>query len=446
MTISDFKSVYRRLSRYIHNSLWIIGEKVAGLSLSFLATIFVARYLGPEAFGLLAYSLSLVSIFSAAGHMGLAGLVVRDIVKYPEERAATVGTTAALKFIGLGAGYVVLVVYAAAYEGVGTVAFQLVIVAGAALLLKPAEVLEFWFQAFVQARHISLARLASNLASAGLRLFLVASGASLVLFALAPVAQGVVVAAILVYFFRRKASLRLSELRVSWARARSLLAQGWIIYLGSIFAVVYLKVDQVMLRWLAGAGDVGQYAVAAQFSEALYFLPVAIVATVFPKLIELRQRSESEFYVRLQQLLDLLFIMGVTVALLLTVSAGWIIGTLFGETYAASAGILIIHVWSAIFVFMRAAVSKWILIENALYFSLLTQGLGALVNVGLNYWWIPDHGGIGAAYATLCSYAVASFLALGLYSKSRRLFWMMGLAFASVVRYPRRVLWSLWSR
>jgi O-antigen/teichoic acid export membrane protein len=54
VTISDLKLVYLRLSRYIHNSLWIIGEKVAGLGLSFIATIFVARYLGPEAFGLLA--------------------------------------------------------------------------------------------------------------------------------------------------------------------------------------------------------------------------------------------------------------------------------------------------------------------------------------------------------------------------------------------------------
>jgi O-antigen/teichoic acid export membrane protein len=385
-------------------------------------------------------------IFGAAGHMGLAGLVVRDIVKYPEERAATLGTTATLKFIGLGAGYGVLVAYAAAYEGVGTVAFQLVVLAGAALLLRPAEVIEFWFQAFVQARYISVARLASHIVSAGVRLLLVASGASLVLFALAPVAQGIMVAVILVYFFRGKSSLRLSDLRFDWGRARSLLSQGWIVYLGSLFAVVYLKVDQVMLRWLAGTDEVGQYAVAAQFSEALYFLPVAIVASVFPKLIELRQRSESEFYARLQQLLDLLFIMGVGVAVLLTVSAGWIIATLFGDPYAASAGILIIHVWSAIFVFMRAAVSKWILIENALYFSLLTQGLGAFVNVGLNFLWIPDHGGIGAAYATLCSYAVASFLALAFSRKSRRLFWMMALAFASVVRYPRRLIRSSWSR
>lgn len=440
MRPADISSVYRRLSRYIHNSLWIIAEKAAGLGLAFVATIFVARYLGPESFGLLAYALSLVAIFSAAGHMGLAGLVVRDIVKHPDDRAATVGTTAVLKFVGLAVGYAILLLYAAVYEGVGTVEFQLVALAGAALLLKPAEVLEFWFQAFVQARYISLARLASHLVSTALRLVLVVAGASLILFALTPVVQGLVVAAILLYFFRGKASLRISEFRATWARARSLLAQGWIIYLGSIFAVVYLKVDQVMLRWLAGAGEVGQYAVAAQFSEALYFLPVAIVATVFPKLIELRERSEPEFYARLQQLFDLLFIMGLGVAVALTLSASWIIGTLFGEVYGPSAGILIIHVWSAIFVFMRAAVSKWILIENALYFSLVTQGLGAVVNVGLNWLWIPDYGGVGAAYATLCSYAVASFLALLIYTRTRPVFWLMLRAVAAPIRYPLLLL------
>ena len=71
---------------------------------------------------------------------------------------------------------------------------------------------------------------------------------------------------------------------------------------------------------------------------------------------------------------------------------------------------------------MRAALSRWILIENALNFSLLTQGLGALSNVVLNYILIPVYGGQGAAWATLVSYAIASFwrccciLALGRYS------------------------------
>jgi Na+-driven multidrug efflux pump len=95
-----------------------------------------------------------------------------------------------------------------------------------------------------------------------------------------------------------------------------------------------------------------------------------------------------------------------------------------------------------VFIFMRAGLSRWILIENALYFSLLTQGLGALSNVILNYFLIPVYGGQGAAWATLVSYAVASFFAVFLYPRTRPVFWLMLRALFAPVRYPLRFLAS----
>ena len=104
--------------------------------------------------------------------------------------------------------------------------------------------------------------------------------------------------------------------------------------------------------------------------------------------------------------------------------------------------ILVIHTWASVFIFMRAALSRWILIENALYFSLLTQGLGALSNVILNYFLIPVYGGQGAAWATLVSYAIASFFAVFLYPRTRPVFWLMLNALLAPVRYPLKFLSS----
>lgn len=420
-----------------------MGEKVIGLGLAFVATVFVARHLGPEDFGSLAYALSLAALFAAAGHMGLQGLVVREIVKDETGRAETLGTSALLKLLGMGAGYLVLLTYAVAYEGLGSTEYYLIAIAGAALLFRPLDVVDFWFQAFVQARYAAIARVSSHVVATAFKLGLVFAGSGLVYFATAQVLQAVVAALLLLLFFRLKAELRLAHWRFSWSRAKELLSQGWLIYLGSVFAVIYLKVDLVMLRWLADPQEVGQYAVAAQLSEAWYFVPTAIVASFFPKLIKLREQDEALFYRRLQQLFDVLFMIGLVVAVAMTVAAPWIIALFFGPEYAASASILVIHIWAAIFIFMRAAFSKWILIENALYFSLLTQGLGALVNVLLNYLLIPMHGGIGAAYATLFSYATASFFALFFYQRTRTVFWQMAWAALAPIRYPFRLARTL---
>src|SRR5690606_29446254 len=223
-------------------------------------------------------------------------------------------------------------------------------------------------------------------------------------------------------------------------KARELFAQGWLIYLGALFAVINIKVDQVMLRWLGDPELVGAYAVAAQLSETWYFVPTAIVATFFPKLIELRNKNEKEFYLRLQQLLDFLCVMAVVVALLMTWCGKWLIMFFFGADYAASAAVLVIHIWAAVFIFMRAAFSRWILIEGLLVFSLVTQGLGALVNVVLNFFLIPSFGAEGAAYATLISYAVSSYVSLVFYDKSRRIFWLMTKSFVSPFRYLNYLL------
>lgn len=431
---------YRRLAKYLNNSYWLLLERVLGLGLAFLGTVIVARYLGPDDFGSLAYALSLVALFGAAGHMGLHGLVVREIVKLPDERAATLGTSALLKLLGMAIGYAVLVAYAWLYEGPGTAQFFIVLIAGLALLLQPLSVIDNWFQAFVQAKYAVLARASSQVLATGFLLVLALGGAGLIYFALAHLLQAVLAAIFLLIIFWIKSPIKPSKWVFSSNRAKCLLRQGWMIYLASVFAVVYLKVDIVMLRWFAGTTEAGQYAVAAQLSEAWYFVPSVIVASFFPKMINLREQDESLFYHRLQQLFDVLFVLALIVAISVTVIAPWLVVLLFGSDYAASASILMIHIWAALFIFMRAALSQWILIENVLYFSLLTQGFGALANVLLNWLLIPHFGGMGAAYATLISYATASFLALLFYRRSRVVFWQMTRAMLAPVRYPALLL------
>jgi len=65
-----------------------------------------------------------------------------------------------------------------------------------------------------------------------------------------------------------------------------------------------------------------------------------------------------------------------------------------------------------------------------------------LSNVVLNYILIPVYGGQGAAWATLVSYAIASFFAVLLYPRTRPVFWLMLKALIAPVRYPFKFLSS----
>jgi len=77
---------------------------------------------------------------------------------------------------------------------------------------------------------------------------------------------------------------------------------------------------------------------------------------------------------------------------------------------------------------------------------MITQGLGALLNVFLNLLLIPRYAEVGAALATLLSYAMASYISLAVYPKSRPVFWMMTRSLVSPIRIPFDLLARRFSR
>lgn len=416
---------YQSLKHYLNNTLWIMGDKFLALGLSFFVAVFLARYLGPSDYGTYSYIMSMVSLFSVAGHMGLAGLVTRELVRYPEETGVILGTTLGLKLIGMIVGYIGLLSYAYFYEGLYSQEFLLIAIAGTTLILSCTGIIDYWFQSFIKAKYVSIANLTSLIISALLKLAFIFMGLSLTWFIVTNVIQSIIVGLLLIIFYKIVSKSSLKSWSFSKSKALELLSQSWLVFAGSIFAILNLKIDQVMLKWYQGAEQVGIYAVAAQLSEAWYFIPSAIVASFFPKLIQLKKENNDQYLLRLQQLFSVLFLIAFSVASVVSLGGDLLIQTFFGIKYSASSSVLIVHIWAAIFIFMRALFSRWILIEDALIFSLFTQGFGALINILLNYFWINEYGVMGAAYATLLSYASSSFIALAFYKKTRPIFWMM---------------------
>ena len=423
--VSQVKDFIRRIKIYASNLSWIMMERIANLGITFAITILVARYLGPTQFGVLSYATSLIALFAVAGHMGLSGLVIRDLVSHPESVPQTMGTSFVLKMVGYLFSLLLVFIFALTTKDSQDGEFWILLILASALIFQPINVLDFWFQSRLEAKFTAIAKTIALISVSIIKIGCIFLGAHLIAFAVANTVQVILTSLVLILYYYRRSPHSFKSWRFSSARAKKLFSQSWIIFLGSIFAVIYLKVDQIMLKWLVSSEEVGIYAVSASLSEAWYFVPSAIVISVFPRLIKLRESDSIHFSKRLQHLFDLLFISALAVALIITLTSQPLINIFFGHEYSGAAPILTVHIWAALFIFMRAAFSKWVLIENFLIFSLITHGFGALVNVGLNFLLIPLYGGLGAAYATLISYAVASYISLSLHSKTRPIFLMM---------------------
>jgi len=102
----------------------------------------------------------------------------------------------------------------------------------------------------------------------------------------------------------------------------------------------------------------------------------------------------------------------IALALPLSLLAAFIVRLLYGEPYAESAGVLAIHAWASVFVYLGMASSSYLLAEDLTIVSLYRTLLGAVVNIGLNLLLIPRYGIQGAAWATVISASVATYAVL----------------------------------
>ena len=88
-------------NKYSTNIGWTLIEKLLSLVSALIIGVLVIRYLGPEQFGLLSYSLSYVAIFSFLVSLGLDGIVVREIVRNPKDSNIIVTTSFVMKLLVL---------------------------------------------------------------------------------------------------------------------------------------------------------------------------------------------------------------------------------------------------------------------------------------------------------------------------------------------------------
>jgi O-antigen/teichoic acid export membrane protein len=70
--------------------------------------------------------------------------------------------------------------------------------------------------------------------------------------------------------------------------------------------------------------------------------------------------------------------------------------------------VLSVYVWASIPVFLNIASTQYLIAENKTTVALLRTLAGSVANVALNIVLIPRYGGVGAAWASLISYAVTT--------------------------------------
>ncbi len=411
------------LRRVAANGGWWLLERAGALLLTLVTSVVVVRALGPAQYGELSYLLAISGLLAPLAQFGISGLVARALLEQPTDERAVLRAAMQLRLAGCALAFVAGVVYWLVLEHRPADRWMLLVLL-AAQFATVTQVVEFWFQVQFKAARLVPWRTGAAVVAAILKMALAVATHDARWVAAAFALEFLLIGAAAWTAMRKEGTVsrvspaagtleRPSPPWLRWFAQRS----PWLLASG-IAEVIYLRIDIVLLERLRGIEETGIYAVAARLSEVWYMVPVALMGAVFPALWQRRQDAAA--YERgLQASLDLLFALAVALAVVMQLFGAPLVEWLFGPRFTASVPILQIHIWAGVFVFMRALLSRWLLAEDLLRFSLFTHLSGAAMNVALNLLLIPKYGALGAAVATVISYACAGWLALYLSPRTR---------------------------
>lgn len=397
-------------SKYLKNTGWLMFGKI----LSMIVGIIIGRYLGPGSFGDLSFADALTAIIAAVGTLGLDTFIIREIINNPAKKDEILGTSLSMRvvinllLIPISVGIYLL--FHQLSDKPGNPLTWIVFLLSFASFFKSFNVIDSYFQSQVQSKYVVHVQNICVILSALVKIGLVWLKMPLIWFAIALAFDGFILAFGLVIMYHSH-DFTLRSWTFSTTRARSLLKQSFPLILSGIMILIYMKIDIIMLK-NNGSTQVGIYGAAAKISEAWYFIPSAIISSVFPAIINARKTDLERYNKRLTNLYDLLIFISLPVAIIISFFGSDIMYLMYGNRFIGSGPMLSIHIWSGIFVFLGSASSQYLLAEGYTMISFQRTAAGAIINILLNFWLIPLYGGVGASIATLIACFISCFYIL----------------------------------
>lgn len=425
--------------KYLRNTGWLITARMGSLFLKMIITaVALPNYLGAEQNGVLNYPLVLVTFFVAIAALGMDSMVTRQLLQQPDRQPTILGTAFRLRLV---AGFAVLPLIYLTYKLIETFAsrspaapFEYVGIVSLICIFQSVNIIDNYFQARTEGKYIMYVQIGGNLLSAVLKLLLILLQAPLIWFVWMLALDVLLLSLGYLLVYKRRGG-KLGEWRFDGSTARVLLHYSWPLAFSAFFVSLYMKIDQLMIDAYLGKVALGVYTPVVNLSEAWYFVPMAIVTSVFPAIMNARRDDPLRYRRRLQNLYELMISLGLVVAIVMTFAAPWIYEWFYKPEFHAGAKVLAIHIWAGIFISLNVANGQYLIAEGYTRLLFIRSLLGAGVNIALNAWWIPDYGMVGAAYATVVAYACSAFFVIFVpKTREQGLLMLASLTFVPMIR------------
>ena len=384
--------------------------------------IYVARYLGPERFGLLSYANSYVGIFTAIAILGLDGIVVRELVKSPDQRDTLLGTSFLLKVVGTLLMWA-LILATLFFSNNDPLTSALIAIIAFGVIFQTFNVIDYNFQAEVKSKYVVHSQIVQLIVSSITKLVLILKGLPLVWFAAVYSLDAIILAVGLAYAYSRNSG-SIKKWKWNAKVALALLLDSWPLMFAYMSYLIYAKIDRIMIKEMLDEHNVGIYSAAYILYEAPLFISLMIAKSVYPILVQYYQDNKIKFFQLYSTLSSYMTLLSYLIVLFIFIFHEILIQITFGESFEESSKILMLLSFGMIPMFNAFLRSSYITISGNQKIILYTTLFSAMLNIVLNLLLIKAYGVIGAVYATVFTQTLSLIVLNFAFTNTRSIFFI----------------------
>ena len=404
-------------NRFLKNTGWIVGANIVQMILSFVIGMISARYLGPANFGVINYASAIVAFFTSIASLGMEGVLVNEFTRSEFDSSEVLGTALVMGLLSSICSSVVVVIIVGFLKEWDELMIVVTFLQSLTLVFKAFNVFDYWFQSRLLSKYPSIIKCLSYMVMSAYKIFLLVTNKSVVWFAFSLGVDTLFIALGLMfcYFFIEKESIGFNKKLIF-----RILVQSSPFIISGLVSVVYTQIDKVMIeQFLNDSTQTGFYSAALTVCSTWLFLPQAFITSARPVILQMRDRGDGRYLIRLKQLYSLIIWGCIAVATAITIFSPFIIKILYGTAYMPAVSTLKIVIWYTVFSMIGTARGIWILCEKKNKFVWRYLIVGSIVNVILNSCLIPSIGINGAALATVLAQFTSAIIAPLFYNETK---------------------------
>ena len=407
--ISDLKKLFenrRVLSLILTSSSWLMFDRVARALISITVGAWFIRYLGPTQFGDWAYSIAIISIMAPICALGLDQIIMRELSRNPDDNSV-ISSAFYIKLLLSVICCCIIVVYSIV-ANISKEISSLLIINSLSLLLYPFGVIDTYFQSRMMFIRPTIIREISLIVVTIIKVIMIYVGINYVYFAILSIVELVLVSLGLIIIYYSENNNFKWELNLN--KVKKLIIKGFPIFLTGMFSVLYMKIDQIMLKNMVSSQDLGFYSVAVSNVELFFLLIGILITTCSPIIFKITDKKDKSYMIKYDLLFRFAIFLALLIIILIIIFGKIIIINLYGESFEESYKILFFYAWILIFYYNSAIINLFLISEHLEKYCILIYALQVVVNFTLNLILIPIYGSIGAILSALIAYIFGTIL------------------------------------